>query len=115
QAKVAILHGGLTTLHESLFFGKPVVMIIDPSHPEQWNNARKIMDLNAGILIDGRHLTEETLESALDTALSMTPPDFSAQFASQNGREKTLKLIEQFMETDIRKPALKKQLKSNNN
>ena len=105
QAKVAILHGGLTTLQEALFFGKPVVMIIDPSHPEQWNNARKIMDLNAGVLVDGRDLTEETLESALDTALSMTPPDFSAQFASQNGRDKTLKLIEQFVETDIRKPA----------
>lgn len=105
KAKVAILHGGLTTLHESLFFGKPVVMIIDPSHPEQWNNARKIMDLNAGVLVDGRHLTEETLESALDTALSMTPPDFSLQFVSQNGREKTLKLIEQFMKTEIHKPA----------
>ena len=44
---------GLTTLHEAMFFEKPVLIIMDPNHPEQQNNARKIVDMGAGTSVDG--------------------------------------------------------------
>ena len=97
RSRVAILHGGLTTLHEALLFRKPCVMIIDPYHPEQWNNGRKIEDLGAGIVIEGNHVTEKKLSDAIDEALTMTPPDFSHLFAAQNGKVKTYKIIEELM------------------
>lgn len=97
RARVAILHGGLTSLHEALLFGKPCVLIIDPYHPEQWNNARKIEDLGAGIVIEGNHVTERKLSDAIDEALAMTPPNFSHLFGAQNGKVKTYKIIEELM------------------
>jgi len=64
-AEVAILHGGLTTLHEALFFRKPVVMVIDPHHPEQGNNARAIVEMKAGVMIRGDEADTDSLEVAI--------------------------------------------------
>ena len=47
RAKIAIVHGGLTTLHEAMLFEKPVLIIMDPNHPEQQNNAKKIVDIRS--------------------------------------------------------------------
>ena len=33
EARIAIVHGGLTTLHEALLFSKPVLIIVDPVIP----------------------------------------------------------------------------------
>jgi uncharacterized protein (TIGR00661 family) len=86
KARIAIVHGGLTTLHEALLFRKPCVMIIDPYHPEQWNNARKIEEIGAGIIIEGNKLTKERLNEVIDRALAMTHPDYSSLFAEQDGK-----------------------------
>ena len=86
-AEVAILHGGLTTLHEALFFGKPVVMIIDPHHPEQGNNARAIVEMGAGVMIRGDKADADRLEAAIGEARDLTVPDLSAHYTAENGRE----------------------------
>lgn len=85
-AEVAIIHGGLTTLHEALFFGKPVVMIIDPHHPEQGNNARAIIEMGAGVMIRGDEADPERLEAAIEEARQLTVPDLSALYTAENGR-----------------------------
>lgn len=85
-AEVAILHGGLTTLHEALFFRKPVVMIIDPQHPEQGNNARAITEMGAGVMIRGDEADADRLEVAIEEARHLTVPDFSAHYTAENGR-----------------------------
>ena len=97
RARVTILHGGLTTLHESLLFQKPSVMIIDPHHPEQWNNARKIEEIGAGVVIPGDRVTEKGLSDAIDEALAMKSPDMSQLFNSQDGRINTHRVIEELM------------------
>jgi len=102
RARVTILHGGLTTLHESLLFRKPSVMIIDPHHPEQWNNARKIEEMGAGVVVQGDKVTEKGLSDAIDEALAMKSPDMSQLFNSQDGRVKSYKVIEDLMEERLR-------------
>ncbi|MBP5474806.1 MAG: glycosyl transferase family 28 [Methanomicrobium sp.] len=94
QSRVNILHGGLTSIHESLFLGKPIVMIIDPYHPEQWNNGRKIEEIGAGIMLPGDKVTKETLSDAIDEALNMKVPDMSYLFVQEDGRVKTMAAIE---------------------
>jgi UDP-N-acetylglucosamine--N-acetylmuramyl-(pentapeptide) pyrophosphoryl-undecaprenol N-acetylglucosamine transferase len=96
-AKVTILHGGLTTLHESLFFEKPAVVVIDPHHPEQGNNARKIEDMGAGVIVRGDRATEDELEAAIDTASAVRPPAMRRLFDHQDGRVGTLRVIEEIL------------------
>lgn len=97
RASVAVLHGGLTTLQEALSFGKPVVVIIDPHHPEQWNNARKIEAMRAGIVVNGERVTPEELCRAIKTAIAMNPPDLSKQFRDQDGKKNAWLLVKRLI------------------
>jgi len=92
-AKIAIVHGGLTTLHEALSFEKPVLIILDPKHPEQQNNAKKIVEMGAGTAIDGRSVTPETLEKSLAETMKIVPRSFRATHAAVNGRENAMAII----------------------
>jgi len=96
-AKVAILHGGLTSLHESLFFEKPVVVVIDPHHPEQGNNARMIEEMGAGVVLRGDRATADALEEAIDTASDLRPPGMRHLFEEQDGRVGMLRVIEEIL------------------
>ena len=96
KAKAAIIHGGLTTLHEAVFFGKPVLMIIDPYHPEQGNNGRKVQDMNCGIMLSGDTITKESMQEALRKCLSMKPRDMSALYKKYCGIERATEIIEGF-------------------
>ncbi len=93
RARIAIVHGGLTTLHEALLFEKPVLIIMDTSHPEQQNNARKIEDIGAGTRIDGRLVTLETLEQKILETVALTPRPFREVHATINGRKNAAGII----------------------
>jgi uncharacterized protein (TIGR00661 family) len=93
RARIAIVHGGLTTLHEALLFEKPVLVIMDPCHPEQQNNARKIVDMGAGIAVNGKTVTEEVLEKKIDEAMSVRPRPFRQFHQAVNGRQNAMELI----------------------
>jgi len=93
RARIAIMHGGLTTLHEALLFEKPVLIIMDPSHPEQQNNAKKIEDIGAGTTIDGRLVTRETLEQKIRETVALTPRPFREVHATINGRKNAAGII----------------------
>ena len=94
RARIAIVHGGLTTLHEALLFEKPVLIIMDPGHPEQQNNARKITDMGAGIAVDGRTVTRAVLEQKIDEALALPPKSFLKAHAAIDGRKNATDIIE---------------------
>ncbi|HVN74582.1 MAG TPA: glycosyltransferase, partial [Methanoregula sp.] len=93
EAKAAIVHGGLTTLHEALLFEKPVLVIVDPNHPEQQNNARKIVDMGAGIAVDGRTISCAVLEKKLAETIALSQKPFYARYGSMNGRQKAMEII----------------------
>ena len=92
-SKIAIVHGGLTTLHEALLFEKPVLIVMDPAHPEQQNNAKKIVDMGAGTCIDGRHVTPEKLEKKIAETMELVPRPFRAAHAAINGRKNASDII----------------------
>lgn len=94
KARIAIVHGGLTTLHEALIFGKPVLVIVDPGHPEQQNNAKKIVDMGVGVAVDGRMITREILEQKITEALALPvrSPDVAGGEAA--GRKNATAIIE---------------------
>lgn len=96
KAKAAIIHGGLTTLHEALFFGKPVLLIIDPYHPEQGNNGRKVQDMNCGVMLAGNAVTKESMEEALRKCLLMQPKGMKGLYKEYNGLERATEIIEGF-------------------
>ena len=98
RAKVAIIHGGLTSLHEAVFYRKPVILIIDPYHPEQWNNGRKVEELGLGIVLRTDEITEEKLHLAIISALTMQPPDMRHLYEEYDGCKGCAKLIEQVCE-----------------
>jgi UDP-N-acetylglucosamine--N-acetylmuramyl-(pentapeptide) pyrophosphoryl-undecaprenol N-acetylglucosamine transferase len=93
RAKIAIVHGGLTTLHEALLFEKPVLIIMDPGHPEQQNNAKKIVDMGAGTAVDGRTLNREILEQKIEETMACCPLPFRRFHATVNGRQNAMDLI----------------------
>jgi uncharacterized protein (TIGR00661 family) len=73
RAKIAIAHGGLTTLHEAMLFEKPVMIIMDPDHPEQQNNAKKIVDMGAGTFVNGKLVTLDLLEKKIAETMTCCP------------------------------------------
>jgi uncharacterized protein (TIGR00661 family) len=92
-ARIAIVHGGLTTLHEALIFEKPVLVIMDPGHPEQQNNAMRIMEMGAGTSVDGRNLTPDLLEQKIEETMTLVPLPFRAAHAGINGRQNAADVI----------------------
>ncbi|MGD1004533.1 MAG: glycosyltransferase family protein [Methanoregulaceae archaeon] len=96
EARIAIVHGGLTTLHEALLFEKPVLIIMDPNHPEQQNNAKKIVDMGAGTVIDGRNVTEKILEEKISETMAITPKPFRKKHANINGKKNAADIIKNF-------------------
>jgi uncharacterized protein (TIGR00661 family) len=93
RARIAIVHGGLTTLHEALLFEKPVLIIMDPGHPEQQNNARKIVEMGAGTAVDGRTVTQEVLEKKIEETMACCPLPFRKFHVTVNGRKNAMDLI----------------------
>ncbi|MFZ1126868.1 glycosyltransferase family protein [Methanoregula sp.] len=94
EARIAIVHGGLTTLHEALIFSKPVLIIVDPGHPEQQNNAKRIVDMGAGTAVDGRTVNREILEQKIAETLSLPSRKFDREHAAVNGRKNAAEIIE---------------------
>ena len=87
RAKIAIVHGGLTTLHEAMLFEKPVLIIMDPNHPEQQNNAKKIVDMGAGTSVNGRQVTLELLEKKIAETMTCCPLPVRNVRKAINGRK----------------------------
>ena len=93
RAHIAIVHGGLTTLHEAMLFEKPVLIIMDPNHPEQQNNAKKIVDMGAGTSVDGRHATRDVLEKKIAETMKCCPRPIRDVHPEINGRKNAAEII----------------------
>jgi uncharacterized protein (TIGR00661 family) len=93
RAKIAIVHGGLTTLHEAMLFEKPVLVIMDPDHPEQQNNAKKIVDMGAGTSVNGKLVTQDLLEKKIAETMTCCSRPVRVVHEAINGRKNAAKII----------------------
>jgi uncharacterized protein (TIGR00661 family) len=66
-----ILHGGHTSIMESIMARKPMVCIPNPKYPERVNNCRAVKDLGIGEYLEQSSLNEFSLTMAIEKARRM--------------------------------------------
>ncbi|MFI5908330.1 macrolide family glycosyltransferase [Dactylosporangium sp. NPDC051541] len=70
HAAVLVCHGGMGSVLEALYFGRPLVVV--PHTPENRVNARRLQELGVGRLLEAERLDAATLRAAVD-ALAHDP------------------------------------------
>ncbi|CAG2101754.1 unnamed protein product [Medioppia subpectinata] len=98
---LVITHGGLNTVTESLYFGRP--MIAMPVFTEQYDNAQRLHDKGFGLRLDAYKCSEEELLAAIETLLNdkaMTErlAEVSRRIQTDNSLAKVSQLIEDFVQ-----------------
>ena len=97
QAKAAIIHGGLSTLHEAMYLGKPVLLIIDPYHPEEGNNGRKVEEIGCGMMIRKDLVTKESLREAILSCMKMEVCDMRGLYDKERGAENFCRVLDEIV------------------
>jgi UDP:flavonoid glycosyltransferase YjiC (YdhE family) len=97
---IVISRGGHGTLSQSIFFGKPIVLIPTPSHTEQMNNAKKAVELGIAKLIPQNNLNKNYLLKVIQNIFKNRIEEKSKQLQKEvhnwNGLEKAVKIISNF-------------------
>jgi UDP:flavonoid glycosyltransferase YjiC (YdhE family) len=106
---LVVSHGGNNTLNETLYYGKPVIVL--PVGGEQHDNASRIEFHGLGYRIDMALLSAGTLCNAVeglrkDTELNQRLKKASHQLMESDGATASVSLIEWVMEN--KKPFTKK-------
>jgi MGT family glycosyltransferase len=75
RASLFISHGGLNSIHDSLYLGVPILLV--PQQAEQTINAMRVVELGAGLMLKKSQITAETMR---DTAARLLrESDFKTQ------------------------------------
>lgn len=104
-----VTHGGMNSVHEGLYYGVPLVVV--PQQIEQLLNGRRVAQTGAGILLDSRPVTAETLRTAVDAVLTETRYRDNAGAIGQTlrdagGSEQAVVELEAYLDaTMVRAPA----------
>ncbi|CAG2112907.1 unnamed protein product [Medioppia subpectinata] len=98
---LVITHGGINTVTESLYFGRP--MIAMPGFGEQYDNAQRLHDKGFGLRLDAYKCSEEELLAAIETllsdkALAERLAEVSRKIQIDNSLAKVSQLIKNFVQ-----------------
>jgi MGT family glycosyltransferase len=75
RASLFISHGGLNSIHDSLYLGVPILLV--PQQAEQTINAMRVVELGAGLMLKKSQITAKTMR---DTAARLLrESDFKTQ------------------------------------
>jgi MGT family glycosyltransferase len=75
RAALFISHGGLNSIHDSLYLGVPLLLV--PQQAEQTLNALRVVELGAGLLLKKGQVNAQTLRS--HAARLLTEPQFKVE------------------------------------
>jgi MGT family glycosyltransferase len=97
RVDTVITHGGNNTVTESLYFGKPMVLL--PVFWDQYDNAQRMSETGFGIRLDTYAHAPEELPAAVerllaDTALGQRLDVLSRRLQAAPGTERAADLIE---------------------
>ncbi len=97
QVDIVICHGGNNTVTESLYFGKPMVVL--PLFWDQHDNAQRLDEAGLGVRLDTYGHAPEELRGALDRLLGDRPlcgrlSAISVALQKARGTERAAELIE---------------------
>jgi UDP:flavonoid glycosyltransferase YjiC (YdhE family) len=98
QVDLVITHGGNNTVTESLYFGKPMVVL--PLFWDQYDNAQRVHDTGFGVRLDTYGHARAQLTSAVDglladDVLKARLAAVSSRLQAAPGTERAAALIEQ--------------------
>jgi MGT family glycosyltransferase len=98
QVDLVITHGGNNTVTESLYFGKPMVVL--PLFWDQYDNAQRVHETGFGVRLDTYGHSREQLTRAVDglladDALKARLAAVSSRLQAAPGTERAAALIEQ--------------------
>ena len=65
---IFVTHGGINSTQEGLLAGTPIIVV--PQRYDQFDNGRKIKELEAGILLDKNKITVDVLRNAVNDMVS---------------------------------------------
>jgi MGT family glycosyltransferase len=99
---VVITHGGNNTVTESLFFGRPMVVL--PLFWDQYDNAQRVDELGLGVRLDTYRFEDAELTSAIDRlagdgALAARLAAIAARLGARPGTVRAADLIERLART----------------
>jgi MGT family glycosyltransferase len=105
QVDLVITHGGNNTVTESLFFGKPMVIL--PLFWDQYDNAQRMHDTGFGVRLDTYGHRREQLIGAIDGlladgGLTQKLATVSTRLQAAPGTQKAAALIERLVEASAR-------------
>ena len=105
QVDLVITHGGNNTVTESLYFGKPMVVL--PLFWDQYDNAQRVHDTGFGVRLDTYGHTREQLTGAIDGLLAAESlrarlAAVSSRLQGAPGTERAATLIEQLANGESR-------------
>ena len=96
---IVVSRGGHGTLSQSMCYGKPVILVPTPSHTEQFNNAKKAVELGVAELISQEDLKRKVLLNAVKNLLSSKVQERAKQLQKEisqyNGLDTAVKIIQQ--------------------
>ncbi len=96
---IVVSRGGHGTLSQSICYGKPMILIPTPSHTEQFNNAKKAVELGVAKLMLQEELKRDSLLKMLRKLLSEGFQEKAKQFQNKitqyNGLETAVKIIQE--------------------
>ena len=92
-----VSRGGHGTLSQSICYGKPTILVPTPSHTEQFNNAKKAVDLGVAEIIQQKELSNDVLLEAVRKLLGNNFQERSEQLQKDmlkfDGLETAAKII----------------------
>lgn len=94
-----VSRGGHGTLSQSICYGKPVILVPTPGHTEQYNNAKKAVDLGVAELMLQKDLTKEALlksvQNVLDDSFQEKAKKLQQEVEQWNGLEIAAEIIKE--------------------
>lgn len=77
RATLFISHGGMNSIHDSLYLGVPLVLV--PQQAEQTINAMRVVELGAGLMLKPEQVSADTLRATVTRVLA--EPGFRVEAA----------------------------------
>lgn len=98
---LVISRAGHGTITQSMFYGKPMILIPTPNHTEQVGNASRIKEMGLGLVLDQEKLNRDVLLNAIEKILNGEFIDtcikVSRELKKYDGCEKIISIIEEFL------------------
>ncbi len=105
KTDVFITHGGMNSVSEGLYYGVPLVII--PHTDEMKMNAKRVVELRAGVQLSKDHLTSQKLKNAVALLLqekrySQHAAMIQSSFRNAGGYKKACKIVDDYLKENRR-------------